>query len=1016
MTRERVGLALLALLVGLVLAGGATAGSAKQATPWAMLSHGGTAARYLSSIGVNPKGVVVQRGRKNYAGPRCPGKGWTCTKSHRVLQFSTANTSVNTVVCSATGGGGSVSSNAGSTTASCTIVQVSTGGNNNATCTENWSTTITASLTQNCSIKQTSGSGANTATVNQTATQGPSSCSAPGTTSLQSNTGAQNATVTQWSTSGAGTANVSQTLSQCAGTTSSSSVNESQTTNQTFIISQGPLNFDPTNANCTNHGQLVATATQSQHQHAVAASAGSGSQGQTADLTGHVDQCSLDLAHYSASQSEDQAMAPNGNVAQTFIGPTKLTGSPSRLKAKRALLRSVCCSFQGVNGGDYCTITQTTSQNGNPAPQSSQTEDVQSSAGTTGSCTSNINTNQNGSEHASTQTGSVVSQSLTCQQQTCTGAQAPTTLVWSGPTQGTYHDPVQLQATLTSAGSPVPDKTVSLTAGAESCQGTTDSNGVASCSVTLGDTPGAVSASASFATTPDYLGSSVGPLGFTVLKAPTALSYTGDTTGDYHDQVTLSGHLQEADNPTTPIAGRTVTFAISPDPNNTQFCSAVTSASGDASCPVTLTADAGGAYTVSANFDGSSDADYLSSPTVSQTFTINPAPTTLTYTGDLSGDYHDPATLKAQLVETHHPTVGVQGATVSLSAGTQACSGTTDASGTFLCQPTLNQAPATYPISAGFAGSTDYVASSDNSQSFTVNQAPTTLTYSGDSSQEWSHSTTLKAKLVEAHNPGTSIAGETITFTLGSQSCSGTTDGTGTASCSFVVSLAPGAYTVTASFAGDVYYVGSSDAEPYTVKPVPTAITYSGATNGDYSDQVTLRGTLIADPPGGAPLSGQTLTFTLGNQSCTGKTNASGVASCTLTINQPVGAATSVVTSYAGTTYYQASSTTRAFQITQEEDGLSYTGPTSAKKGSTITLSAKLTHGTTGLGGRTITFTLGTQSCTGITASSGSSLGVATCTLTLSQAAGTNYTVKAAFAGDTFYEPVSCSKAFKITS
>jgi hypothetical protein len=55
---------------------------------------------YLRARGVNPRGVVIQRGTRNYAGPSCPGRGWTCTKSTRVLQIG----SQNTLVCSPGGG------------------------------------------------------------------------------------------------------------------------------------------------------------------------------------------------------------------------------------------------------------------------------------------------------------------------------------------------------------------------------------------------------------------------------------------------------------------------------------------------------------------------------------------------------------------------------------------------------------------------------------------------------------------------------------------------------------------------------------------------------------------------------------------------------------------------------------------------------------------------------------------------------------------------------------------------
>src|SRR4029450_2767982 len=83
--------ALLCAAAVLVTAGGLTssAGAAAQtsAAP-ARLSTQAAAAKYLRSLGIDPAGVVVQRGSKNYAGPSCPGAGWNCTKATRVLQIS----------------------------------------------------------------------------------------------------------------------------------------------------------------------------------------------------------------------------------------------------------------------------------------------------------------------------------------------------------------------------------------------------------------------------------------------------------------------------------------------------------------------------------------------------------------------------------------------------------------------------------------------------------------------------------------------------------------------------------------------------------------------------------------------------------------------------------------------------------------------------------------------------------------------------------------------------------------
>ncbi|MGZ8706036.1 MAG: hypothetical protein ACXW0R_01455 [Gaiellaceae bacterium] len=47
--------------------------------------------RLLRALGVDPRHVVIQLGKHNYAGLNCPGKAWTCTKARRVLQASGDN-------------------------------------------------------------------------------------------------------------------------------------------------------------------------------------------------------------------------------------------------------------------------------------------------------------------------------------------------------------------------------------------------------------------------------------------------------------------------------------------------------------------------------------------------------------------------------------------------------------------------------------------------------------------------------------------------------------------------------------------------------------------------------------------------------------------------------------------------------------------------------------------------------------------------------------------------------------
>ena len=80
---------------------------------------------YLASSGVNPATVVHQTADKNYAGPNCPGKGWSCTTDTRVVQIA-ASGGQNRVECT-----GAPFGEGGQT---CVVVQAGT--DNSARCIE----------------------------------------------------------------------------------------------------------------------------------------------------------------------------------------------------------------------------------------------------------------------------------------------------------------------------------------------------------------------------------------------------------------------------------------------------------------------------------------------------------------------------------------------------------------------------------------------------------------------------------------------------------------------------------------------------------------------------------------------------------------------------------------------------------------------------------------------------------------------------------------------------------------
>jgi hypothetical protein len=116
--------------------------------------------QYLRSIGIDPGGVAIQRGTKNYAGPSCPGAAWNCTTSHRVVQLAMSSgddDSENRFVCDASKPRTITKSQttpSGQTIQSCSIVQLNAANaRNSATC--DLSTRRSqGTITQTCFINQ----------------------------------------------------------------------------------------------------------------------------------------------------------------------------------------------------------------------------------------------------------------------------------------------------------------------------------------------------------------------------------------------------------------------------------------------------------------------------------------------------------------------------------------------------------------------------------------------------------------------------------------------------------------------------------------------------------------------------------------------------------------------------------------------------------------------------------------------------------------------------------------------
>ena len=194
----------------------------------------------------------------------------------------------------------------------------------------------------------------------------------------------------------------------------------------------------------------------------------------------------------------------------------------------------------------------------------------------------------------------------------------------------------------------------------------------------------------------------------------------------------------------------------------------------------------------------------------------------------------------------------------------------------------------------------------------------------------------------------------------------GITDSTGTASCTITPGEVPANnYTLTGTYAGSTATYpaqgASNNSEPFNVTIAPTALTYTGATTSVSGGPATLSGNLTSN---GSPVAGQTLAFTIGGgptlQTCSGSTNSSGTASCTIaSVNQTAGSVP-VAATFAGTAYYTSSNAPGGTNLTVGSLTTLKVSNVTGVYGAATTVSALLTNSNTSaaVNGEPVTLTV----------------------------------------------------------
>jgi len=188
--------------------------------------------------------------------------------------------------------------------------------------------------------------------------------------------------------------------------------------------------------------------------------------------------------------------------------------------------------------------------------------------------------------------------------------------------------------------------------------------------------------------------------------------------------------------------------------------------------------------------------------------------TSVSYTGPSTAAYHDTINASAKVTSSGQP-VGSGLVTFALSGGS--CVSGVNSAGVASCPIYLTNTPGSATMHVSYGGNSAYLPSSTDA-AFTITKEPTKLVYTGTHHVANGESAQPAAVLTESGQTSGALQGRAVHLALGEgatqQACDATTDSKGTAQCVIPTVNQPlnatATVPVSASFAGDAYYLPSS--------------------------------------------------------------------------------------------------------------------------------------------------------------------------------------------------------------
>jgi hypothetical protein len=450
---------------------------------------------------------------------------------------------------------------------------------------------------------------------------------------------------------------------------------------------------------------------------------------------------------------------------------------------------------------------------------------------------------------------------------------------------------IAFNVTVTAPGAGTPTGNVTVSDGTQSCVGTVAAG---SCQIAF-STVGSHPVTATYAGDTNFNGSASASEPHQVDKANTTTTISSDA-------------------PDPSVVGQTVTvnFGVTVNaPGTGTPTGNVTVSAGADNCTGTvlagtcnITFTSAGAKTLTATYAG--DTNFNGSTSASESHTVNKANTTTTITADTP----DPSVVGqpvpvAYSVTVNSPGTGTPTGNVTVSDGTTSCVGTV-AAGT--CNLTFTSTGAK-TLTATYAGDTNFNGSTSASESHTVNKANTTTTITADTPDPSVVGQPVPVTFsVTVDAPGSGTPAGNVTVSAGADSCIGTV-AAGTCNLTFT---SAGAKSVTATYAGDGNFNGStsaSEAHQVNKAATTTVITNDAPDPSVLNSPYAVSWSVTVNSPGvGAPTG--TVTVSDGSATCSAAVAAGG---CSLTSTTP--GAKSLLATYSGDGNFNGSSGSAAHNV-----------------------------------------------------------------------------------------------------